>query len=1085
MKYTISSGEVTNITIGSGGTGYTSAPTILFTGGGGSGADAEAVVIGGKVVSIGMVNYGSCYTSAPAVAINGGGGSGASATAEIGGRVTSVALTNAGSGYTGTPVVEFSGGGASAIDAVAAAYLTPTTLAGINLTVSKVYPVASFSDGIFTNATEDGSTFIIFPKEYSVYRNGSNDYSTIDALLGNVTHNYSTTAAVDTIYNAVFPGNPDPILAFSTAPSNVRRTGTTNNPINRIVFKDAIGTFSDEDFDREETIADNNDNTLGINPFGIKTDSMILWREPNVIRWDGGLTGAGTAWNDPTNWRPDKVPGPGDFVIIDHRLLFLQWNLLKGPPDVISPSNFVVDMNLSSATNPITCRSLTIETLLPEPNDGSQRSPITIEVDRPLTILENLTISKGATVKVINTSATISVGGSWSNEGTFKHGGGTVKFNQPFTRVIKAVTSSVSFDPNTQIGVSNDQLNAFNNLEIEDGTTDLNSYVRIENDLKITNTNTKLGTSNNPMEVWGNWTNEGTFDPDNGTVYFGANLDQNIGKGYRTEATATSTLSGDAVNGFSITNAGDKYAQTPVVMIEGGGGTGATATAIMVNGQLTGFTLTSGGSGYTSAPVVRIVSPETEKFFNMTVKKSGGNVITKNRIEIEDVGRLALKDQKIIASENAEVVFGLNASWTRVNGYVDGPVGSVYNSASSLVSKSFPVGKDAVYPGDDKGVTLDIQLTATPTTPTSSVMYIVEQYETAAVDGRIFPPNPSDNINYLSRSRHWKVRQARYPNINSALPTNGAAEVNFTKAKIGLPFSGASERADDQMAALLAANPGLPLGTMVSDLLLANLAELRILKDPGGVGSSTDDMKGLLAETPALVTTGLRWSNIGGGVDDVTNFSIGAATLVSNEFTNLGTGTFTLGWNYTALPINLLSFDAKLVGKQVHLDWVAQNEKEIKFYRVERSTDGRTFRPIGRVKAYNDKQKTQRYSFVDPAPENGLNYYRIRQIDAHGASRRSRMVEVKVAVSRRLEAFPNPTSKIDELQVLVPAGSGDKVEVSVLDVQGNQLYNKVYEDFDNEPVTFDNLQLPKGIYIIRATINDGTGGVKQKRVVIQ
>lgn len=1087
---TISSGEVTNVVITSGGSGYASAPTISFSGGGTPTtlATAEAVIIGGKVVSIGMVNYGAGYTSAPAVTISGGSPTvAATATAEIGGRVTSVTLTNPGSGYTGTPTVEFSGGGATAIDAVAAAYLSATTLASINLTTSKVYPVASFSDGIFTNATEDGSTFVTFPKEYSAYRNGSNDYSTIDALPGNVTHNYSATPAIDTIYNAVFPSNPDPILAFSTAPSNVKRTGTTNNPINRIVFKDAIGTFSGEDFDKEENIADNNDNTLGINPFGIKTDSMILWREPNVIRWDGGLTGAGTAWNDPTNWRPDRVPGPGDFVIIDHRLLFLQWNLLKGPPDVISPSTFVVDMNLSSATNPITCRSLTIETLLPEPNDGSQRSPITIEVNKPLTILENLTISKDATVKVINNSATISVGGSWSNEGTFEHGGGTVKFNQPFTRVIKAVTSSVSFDPNTQIGVNNSQLNAFYNLEIEDGTTDLNSYIRVENDLKIKNTTTKLGTSNNPIELWGNWTNEGTFDPDNGTVYFGANLDQNIGKGYRTEATATSALSGDAVSGtFTITNAGDKYAQTPVVMIEGGGGSGATATAtIDGNGQLTGITLTNGGSGYTTAPTVRIVSPETEKFFNMTVKKSANNVITKNRIEIEDAGALALKEQKIIASKNAEVVLGLNASWTRVNGYVDGPVGSVYNSASSLVSKSFPIGKGTVYPGDDSGVRLDIQLTATPTAPTSSVMYIVEQFESAAVDGRIFPPDPSDNINYLSRSRHWKVHQARYPNINSALPTNGAAEVNFTKAKIGLPFNGTNERADDQIAALLAANPGLPLGTMVSDLLLANLDELRILKDPGGVGSSTDDSKGLLAETPALVTTGLRWSNIGGGVDDITNFSIGAATLVSNEFTNLGTGTFTLGWNYTALPVNLLAFDAKLVGKKVHLDWVAQSEKEVKFYQVERSVDGRNFKPIGKLQAYKSKQQTQHYSFIDPAPQEGLNYYRIRQVDAHGAARRSRMVEVKVAVSRRLEAFPNPTSKIEDLQVLVPAESGDKVVISVLDVQGTELYRKVYEDFAGEPVNFADLQLPKGIYIIRATINDGTSGVKQKRVVIQ
>lgn len=1082
----VSSGEITNIVIDNAGTGYTSPPTITFTGGGGTGATAEAVVINGKIASIGMVSYGSGYTSAPTVGITGGGGSGGVATAQVGGRVTSVTLTSAGTGYTSTPTVSFSGGGAGAINAVAAAYLKPTSIASIVPTAANVYPVASFSDGIFTNSTEDGSTFITFPKEYSVYRNGTNAYSTVEALPGNVKHNYSAKPAIDTIYNAVFPSNPDPILAFANAPSNVKRTGTTNNPINRIVFKDAIGTFSGEDFDSEENIADNNDNTLGINPFGIKTDSMILWREPNVVRWDGGLTGAGTAWNNPTNWRPDKVPGPGDFVIIDHRLLFLQWNLLKGPPDVISPTNFVIDMNLSANTNPITCRSLTIETLLPEPNDGSQRSPIKIELNRPLTILENLTISKGATVQVMNNAATISVGGSWSNEGTFIHGDGTVKFNQPFTRVIKAVTSSVAFDPNADVGVVNPNFNSFFNLEIEDGTTELNSYIRVENDLKIKNTNTKLGTSNNPIEIWGNWANEGTFDPDNGTVYFGANLPQTIGKGYRTEATATAAITGNVVSSFTVTNAGDKYAQIPVVVIEGGGGTGATATAAVDgNGQVTSVNLINGGTGYTSAPKVRLVAPETEKFFNLTVNKLDTNVVIKNRIEILDAGALSLKQQKIVSSEKAEVVLGLNTSWTRVNGYVDGPVGSVYNSASSLVSKSFPVGKGNVYPGDDNGVTLDIQLTATPDAPTASVMYIVEQFESAAVKGRIFPPIPSDNINYLSRSRHWKVRQARYPNINSAFPTAGGAEVNFSKAKIGLPLSGANERADTQIAALQAANPGLPLGTMVNNLLLSQLAELRILKDPGGVGTTSDDAKGLLAEQPTLTTNGMRWSNIGGGVNDITNFSIGAATLVSNEFTNLGTGTFTLAWNYTALPVDLLSFDAKLIKKHVKLDWVAQNEKNVKLYKVERSTDGRNFQQIGTVNAVGNETRLQNYSFIDPSPQNGVNYYRLRQVDEYESSRRSHMVEVKVVVGRKLELYPNPARKMSEIQALVPAESGDKVKISILDVRGNQMYTKTYEDFDNAPIGFEDLQLPKGIYVIKAIINDGASGTRQRRIVIQ
>ena len=73
------------IEITDGGSGYTSSPTVSFSGGGGSGVAATAYVdSSGKVGAILITNYGSGYTSAPTVAITGGGGSGATAIAQVG-----------------------------------------------------------------------------------------------------------------------------------------------------------------------------------------------------------------------------------------------------------------------------------------------------------------------------------------------------------------------------------------------------------------------------------------------------------------------------------------------------------------------------------------------------------------------------------------------------------------------------------------------------------------------------------------------------------------------------------------------------------------------------------------------------------------------------------------------------------------------------------------------------------------------------------------------------------------------------------------------------------------------------------------
>jgi len=75
---------ITSIQVTNGGTGYTSAPTVTFSGGGGgTGASATANVSGGVVTSIVLDNPGTGYTSAPSVALSGGGGTGATATANF------------------------------------------------------------------------------------------------------------------------------------------------------------------------------------------------------------------------------------------------------------------------------------------------------------------------------------------------------------------------------------------------------------------------------------------------------------------------------------------------------------------------------------------------------------------------------------------------------------------------------------------------------------------------------------------------------------------------------------------------------------------------------------------------------------------------------------------------------------------------------------------------------------------------------------------------------------------------------------------------------------------------------------------
>lgn len=75
---------VSALTITAGGTGYTTAPTVTFTGGAGSGTTGVATVVAGVVTKVTITNPGTGYTSAPTVAFTGGAGTGAAATTTIG-----------------------------------------------------------------------------------------------------------------------------------------------------------------------------------------------------------------------------------------------------------------------------------------------------------------------------------------------------------------------------------------------------------------------------------------------------------------------------------------------------------------------------------------------------------------------------------------------------------------------------------------------------------------------------------------------------------------------------------------------------------------------------------------------------------------------------------------------------------------------------------------------------------------------------------------------------------------------------------------------------------------------------------------
>ena len=186
-------GPLSNIQVVNGGTGFTSAPAVSITGGGGSGATAVASLVGAPVTSIALVSGGSKYKSIPVVTVAappaGGTQATASATISSKGAITAITLINGGNGYLLAPAVSISAGGGSGASAIAAIGTVNTgikialTSGGSGFTSQPLVSIAAPpAGGTSAIAVAVGLNMALQPK--SIIESFDMDYGRMDAMLG-------------------------------------------------------------------------------------------------------------------------------------------------------------------------------------------------------------------------------------------------------------------------------------------------------------------------------------------------------------------------------------------------------------------------------------------------------------------------------------------------------------------------------------------------------------------------------------------------------------------------------------------------------------------------------------------------------------------------------------------------------------------------------------------------------------------------------------------------------------------------------------------------------------------------------------
>lgn len=168
------------------------------------------------------------------------------------------------------------------------------------------------------------------------------------------------------------------------------------------------------------------------------------------------------------------------------------------------------------------------------------------------------------------------------------------------------------------------------------------------------------------------------------------------------------------------------------------------------------------------------------------------------------------------------------------------------------------------------------------------------------------------------------------------------------------------------------------------------------------------------------------------------------------------------------IPIKLVSFEGAVLNNQVQLKWSTFNEKDNDYFQVERSTDGKNFSPIGKVKGQLNATHLSNYSFIDPSPEKGISYYQLKQVDIDENFSVSKIVRVTVTDKSvaGLVIFPNPISG-STIHLSFQEPVSGPVLVKIFDLSGRiQVHQKLV--MENQNIHLKH-SLQAGVYFLRVT----------------
>jgi hypothetical protein len=271
----------------------------------------------------------------------------------------------------------------------------------------------------------------------------------------------------------------------------------------------------------------------------------------------------------------------------------------------------------------------------------------------------------------------------------------------------------------------------------------------------------------------------------------------------------------------------------------------------------------------------------------------------------------------------------------------------------------------------------------------------------------------------------------------------------------------------------------------------------RLMGDaPGTVGASGVLRSGLDYHVRTFGGSRNRWGDYSGmslDPSDGTKFwafneyAINRGTVFGGEDGRWGTAFGEIPVD--VIPVELTSFTARIVDRNVELKWTTATETNNMGFDVERSINDEEFTMIGFVSGYGTVAETKSYVYVDKNISGSISY-RLKQIDFDGSFTYSNVVEVSSQIEftfKLAQNYPNPFNPETKISYSIPHEA--RVKLSVFNPIGEvviELINEVQSP-DFYEVVWNAKDVTSGIYFYTVEVvplNGESGYRESKKMVL-